>query len=132
MGLVYWIILEISLILFLPFIMNNNFGYEIRIKYFLIQIIGSFFIIYIFIFCLKYIYFFISILFFLGLLKLIPFLIISLLYIKFRNLIFFVFINCLVGCLGGLGSLCLRKLIVYSSLRHNGWIIRCLKDVTFT
>merc|ERR1712142_232523 len=61
--LVYWLILEISLILFLPFILNNRFGCEIRIKYFLVQVVGSFIIIFIFVCNLKYLNLFIFILF---------------------------------------------------------------------
>jgi len=150
--LVYWLILEISLMLFLPIILNNKFGYEIRIKYFLVQVVGSFLIIYIFIYCIKYLYLFRFILFFkmgispfffwglyvsekieyfrffffLRLLKVIPFIILSILYLKIGEGLLFIFINCLVGSLGGLGRLCLRKLIFYSSLGHRGWVLRCI------
>jgi len=46
--------------------------------------------------------------------------------LKFSSVIFFVMLNCLVGSLGGLGSLCFRKLIFYSSLGHRGWVLRCI------
>jgi len=155
--IVYWLILEISLILFLPFILVNKLGYEIRIKYFLVQVVGSFLIMFMFIYCLKYLYMFLFILFFkigiapfyywslyvvekieywsffffLSLLKFIPFLICRVLFIKSFFFFLFIFLNCFVGCLGGLGRICLRKLLFYSSLSHNGWLLSCisLRDI---
>ena len=47
-------------------------------------------------------------------------------YLKIEENLLFIFINCLVGSLGGLGRLCLRKLIFYSSLGHRGWVLRCI------
>jgi len=59
---VYWLGIEISLIVFLPFLLNNKFGFELRIKYFLVQTIGSFILIFMFIFRFKIIYLFFFIL----------------------------------------------------------------------
>ena len=116
------------------------------------QVVGSFIIIFVFVCNLKYLYLFIFILFlkiglvpfyywslyvvekieynsfffFLSLLKIIPFLILSIVYLKFFSISFFVALNCLVGSLGGLGSVCFRKIIFYSSLGHSGWILSCI------
>jgi len=40
-------------------------------------------------------------------------------------------VNRLLGGVGGLGCLCLRKLITYSSLGHSAWTLACLRYSDF-
>jgi len=134
--------------LFLPFLLNNKLGFELRIKYFLVQALGSFLLLYMFIFGFKRIsvliiivifkigiapfYSWVSFLinkidwnrifFFLSLLKLIPLIVLRKLYLHRSSILIFILLNCLVGGAGGLGCLCLRKLIIYSSFGHIRWI----------
>ena len=39
---------------------------------------------------------------------------------------FYIILNCIMGCLGGVGQICLRSLITYSSLNHLAWLLRCI------
>ena len=154
---VYWLGIEISLIVFLPFLLNNKFGFELRIKYFLVQTIRSFILMIIFIFRFKVIYLFFFILllkigavpfyswviyitvkidwntifFFLSLLKIIPYLLIGQIYFNSESMSLFILANSLVGGLGGLGCLCIRKLIVFSSLGHTGWVLSSIYRIDY-
>ena len=140
--------LEASLILFLPFLLNNKLGFELRIKYFLVQALGSFLLLYMFVFGFKRVglliiiimfkigmapfYSWVSfimnkidwnrIFFFLSLLKLIPLMALRKLYLHRSSILTFILLNCLVRGAGGLGCLCLRKLMMYSSFGHMRWI----------
>jgi len=153
----YWLILEISLILVLPFILNNKFGFELGIKYFLVQVLGSFLLLYFFIIGFKRVVGFISILRFkigiapfyrwalfiscksdwnrifllLGVLKFIPFILVVTLSREDLRMSLLIAVNRVLRGVGGLGCVCLRRLIVYSSLGQNAWILACafIKDL---
>jgi len=57
--------------------------------------------------------------------KLSPIIILS--YLELNNLcIFFVILSTLIGAIGGLNQISLRKLIAFSSINHIGWIIIAL------
>jgi len=141
----YWLTLEISLMLVLPFILNNKFGFELGMKYFLVQALGSFLLLYFFIIRVKGAMGFILVLRFkigiapfyrwalfishksdwnrifllLGVLKFIPFLLVASLCRSEVRLGVLIVTNRILGGAGGLGCLCLRRLIVYSSLGQN-------------
>lgn len=48
-----------------------------------------------------------------------------------EGVIFLAVLNRLLGGVGGLGCLCLRKLMVYSSLGHSAWVLVCLRQLNF-
>jgi len=53
---------------------------------------------------------------------LIPLIVLRKLYLHRSSILVFILLNCLVGGAGGLGCLCLRKLMIYSSFGHIRWI----------
>ena len=48
-----------------------------------------------------------------------------------ENILILLRVNRLLGGIGGLGCLCLRKLILYSSLGHSAWTLACLRHSDF-
>ena len=150
--MVYWLLIEVSLIFFLPFILNRKYGFERGIKYFLIQIINSFMLIIRFLLRFKgFLFFFffliykigrapfyqwviyivkkidwISIFYLLSVVKFIPIILLIILYLRNESIRFYIILNCIVGCLGGIGQICLRSLISYSSINHLRWFLSCI------
>jgi len=53
------------------------------------------------------------------------------LYVSREVILFILVANRLLGGVGGLGCLCLRKLIAYSSLGHSAWTLACLRHSDF-
>jgi len=69
--------------------------------------------------------------FFFSLLKIIPYLLIGQIYFNNESIGLFILANSLVGGLGGLGCLCMRKLIVFSSLGHTGWVLSSIYRIDY-
>ena len=149
-GEIYWFFIEFSLIFFLPFLSKGKFGSLRRIKYFLIQSVGSFIFLISLInnFFNYYIFLVSSLILKLGarpfhqwvfyvvrginwfrifilltLIKLIPFIVLLKFIDKFTDLILVYLVFCvIIGILGGIGQSSLRFLVVYSSIAQIGWI----------
>ena len=151
--LVYWVLIECSVVFFLPFIIVRKYGLERRLKYFLVQVINSFFFlislllsfkgfeIFLLIFLIYkvgrapfyhwVIYIvrrinWINIYFLLSIIKIIPIILIINILFKNKEVYFFILLSCFVGRLGGLGQISLRILIVYSSINHLSWLFSCI------
>ena len=58
--------------------------------------------------------------------KFIPIILLIILYFRNNLINFYIIFNCLVGCLGGIGQICLRSLISYSSINHLSWFLSCI------
>ena len=139
----YWSLIEVILVFFLPFILDRKFGVRRSVKYFIIQIFGSF--IYLFFSLLDLpgcgVVTFLSLCLKLGVApihywvlsvvrgmpwstmyilfsftKVVPLFIFMNIPI-FKETIFFILISFFVGNYGGVGASSLRVVIRYSSIR---------------
>lgn len=151
-----WCGLELNLISFIPFIgvKRSQYSSEASLKYFLIQALGSAFVVlgavlilissnYIYILCIALLlklgaapvhFWFpqvieglswVQCIILITIQKIAPIYLLSYCVIRENNVLVFIsgIISAVVGALGGINQMLLRKLLAYSSINHISWII---------